>query len=157
MSGSLAALVIAITATGCDPCACINECTRSYALHTSEAPAEGERIEPVRFRNPTEGGMDCEMDEKPMSLREGASVIKAAIRSVGPATAGVDGSPRFQYDVDLAGVGKPAEASTVCDGASRTYESVGELDRETVAVGESICVSGDVRATTICTQKGCGF
>jgi hypothetical protein len=157
VTGWLIAFVVAAAAGGCDPCACVNTCTRSYGLHAYETPAEGERIEPVRFRNPTEGGMDCEMDEKPLSLREGSSVVQGAIRSVGPASAGVDGSPRFQYDVDLAGVGRPDEASTICEGASRTFSSVGELDREEVAVGESICVSGNVRATTWCTQKGCGY
>lgn len=119
--------------------------------------AERSAFDGVGISNRSESGMDCEIDEIPRSLRDGPTVVKGEVLRASSTTAAPDGSPRFHYDIELATSGKPSDAAKVCSGAARTYDDVAAFTAEEVMLGETVCVSGNMRAQTMCTQKGCGY
>jgi len=139
-----------VTFAGCDPCACVNGCVRSYEIQ-DEPATEPVTVRPpaVTIQNHQESGMDCEIEQIPHSLPAGRHVALLTIRGRG-------GLPA-RYSADLVSLGKESEQAELCADAARSFPSVEELDRETVELGATVCVVGDVKASTSCTQKGCGY
>lgn len=143
------AIFAAVVLAGCDPCACVNGCVRSYEIQDEVTEPVTARPPAVTIENRQESGMDCEIEQMPHSLPAGRHVLVLTIRD----HAGVPA----RYSADLVSLGNETEQAELCADAVRSFPSVQELDGETIEPGETVCVVGEVKASTLCTQKGCGY
>lgn len=146
LGGALASLLLA----ACDPCACVNSCTRLYELRPIGEPAPlGATVE---LANHSESGMDCEIDDVPKSVAEGQHTLKLTVRSTWPST-----SPTHSYSLDLEAIAAADAPPDFCDGVDETFGSVNDLTATELEEGRTVCLKADIRAMNRCTQKGCGY
>lgn len=128
----------------CDPCECVNSCSRTWEVG-SGAVAERARID-----NLVQGGMDCELGELPLLLKEGQTTLVAEI---------TDRSLSGGQTIYALRVGKSAagdQRAAECAGIAQVG-TVAELHARDLEVGTPVCVVDDVHVVATCTQKGCGL
>jgi hypothetical protein len=140
---------LGVTLAGCDPCACVNTCTRNYLVDDPQNRPSA--VGPVQIGNHSESGKDCELDQLPKSLPEGLHALRVTVDS----SFALSGD-RHGYRVTLESLGAAEDAMELCTGGEPSFPNVAQLSAADVAVGTTLCVVGDVRTSTQCTQLGCG-